>query len=155
MKFSTKEDIEVPIEACFDMVTDFEVYERAGLRRGADVVRVDSLRQPGVGAAWNVKADFRGRTRKFDIEVAEYDAPSKINVGAQSGGMLAGVLVELVALSPNRTRMRVELDVKPKTLSARLLLQSAKLARNRLNKRYKNRVAHFAADLEERHKRRA
>ena len=49
--------------------------------------------------------------------------------------------------------MRIELDVRAKTLSARLMMQSAKLMRNTLNKRFKTRIAHFATDLEDRHKR--
>jgi len=48
-----------------------------------------------------------------------------------------------------------ELDVRPKTLPARLLMQSAKLTRNTLNKRYKTRIGHFAEDLEDRYKRSA
>jgi hypothetical protein len=66
--------------------------------------------------------------------------------------MAATFLVELVAMSRLRTRMRIELDVRPQTLSARLLMQSAKLARNTLNRRYKVRIAHFSSDLEDRHK---
>jgi hypothetical protein len=37
-------------------------------------------------------------------------------------------------------------------LSARLLLQSLKLAKNSLTKKYKMRVATFATDLEDRHR---
>ncbi len=153
MKFSTKEDVEIPIENCFRMLSDFEFFETAALRRGADVVRTDANAQPDVGASWDVRASFRGKPRNFKLEVSEYDVPNSMKFDAKSGGMLAHFLIELVALSRNRTRMRIELDVKPKTLSARLLIQSAKLARNRLNRRFKNRVAHFAEDIEDRYKR--
>jgi hypothetical protein len=37
-------------------------------------------------------------------------------------------------------------------LSARLLVQSLKLAKNSLNKRYKQRVAQYGKSIEDRHK---
>lgn len=153
MKFSTKEDMEIPIADCFEMLSDFETFERAGLRRGADIARTDDLGRVAVGASWSIKAEIRGKDREFLVELVEFERPNEMRFAAVSGGMTASFLVELVALSRGRTRMRVELEVKPKTLSARLLMQSAKLARNTLNRRYKHRIAHFATDLEDRYKR--
>ena len=153
MKFSTKEDLEVPIGDVFDMLSDFEGFERAAMRHGAEISRLGDGTEIGAGLAWRVKATFRGKLRDFNVTLSEFDRPNQMIFDATSNGMKAAFLVELVALSRNRTRMRAELDVRPKTLSARLLMQSAKLARNTLNRRYKTRIAHFAEDLEDRHKR--
>ena len=153
MKFSTKEDVEIPIEDTFDLLSDFENYERAALRHGAEVNRADNLTQPSAGLTWHVKAELRNKMRKFDIVISEYDRPNLMSFDINSKNIRGSFLVELVALSRKRTRVRVELDVRPKTLSARLLMQSAKLARNTLNRRYKNRIAHFASDIEDRYKR--
>ena len=38
MKFSTKEDIDAPIDAVFDMLCEFDQFERAAMRRGAEVL---------------------------------------------------------------------------------------------------------------------
>ncbi|PTX54873.1 polyketide cyclase/dehydrase/lipid transport protein [Litoreibacter ponti] len=152
MKFSTKEDLEVPIDDVFAMLSDYDAFERAILRHGAEVARTDKMDRPGVGMTWHARAKLRGKLREFDARLAEYDAPNQMRFEVLSKNIEAGFLVELVALSRARTRMRIELDVRPKTLSARLLMQSAKLARNTLNRRYKTRIAHFATDLEERHK---
>ncbi len=35
MKFSTRKDIDAPIDHVFASVSDFQVYERAAMRRGA------------------------------------------------------------------------------------------------------------------------
>ncbi|MDG1354009.1 MAG: hypothetical protein P8P70_12775 [Sulfitobacter sp.] len=61
--------------------------------------------------------------------------------------------IELVALSKSRTRLMVSFDIKPLNLSARLLVQSLKLAKTSLTKKFKLRVAEFAKTLEDRHKR--
>ncbi len=152
MKFSTKEDLEVPIDDVFEMLSDFEGFERAAMRHGAEVSRRGDGHSLDTGLEWQVKATFRGKLREFDVTLADYDKPNHMKFDAVSNAMQSTFLVELVALSRNRTRMRAELDVRPKTLSARLLMQSAKLARNTLNRRYKTRIAHFAEDLEDRHK---
>lgn len=152
MKFSTKEDLEVPIDDVFDMLSDFDHFERAIMRHGAEVSRTDKLDSPGVGMGWHARAKLRGKLREFDVKLSEYIQPTHMLFDVVSKNMRANFLVELVALSRARTRMRVELDVRPQTLSARLLMQSVRLARNTLNRRYKTRIAHFATDLEDRHK---
>jgi hypothetical protein len=151
MKFSTKEDLEIGINEVFVMLSDFESFERMFMRHGVDVVRDDQMSEVDVGAKWKAKAEFRGRMRDFAVELIDFDRPNCMQFNSESGGMAARFTVELVALSRNRTRMRVELDVKPKTLPARLLMQSARLARNTLNRRYKTRVANFAEDMEDRY----
>jgi len=60
--------------------------------------------------------------------------------------------LELAALSKNRTRIMLTFDIKPLNLSARLLVQSLKLAKTTLTKKFKLRVAEFAKDLETRYK---
>ncbi|WP_298259907.1 SRPBCC family protein [uncultured Litoreibacter sp.] len=152
MKFSTKEDLEIPIDDVFTMLSDFDSYERAVLRHGADVSRTDNIDGEGIGMSWKARATVRGKKREFDVKLVDFDRPNQMLFDVKTNNMSATFLIELVAMSRMRTRMRLELDVRPQTLSARLLMQSAKLARNTLNRRYKTRIAHFASDLEERYK---
>lgn len=153
MKFSTKEDLEVPIASVFDMLSDFDGFERLALQRGAEVTRVVEFPEPSAGMKWKVVAVVRGRQRVFDVTLSSYDGPNQMLFDIESPNFQGSFLAELVSLSPRRTRMRLELDLRPQTLSARLLMQSARLAKKTLNRRYKTRIAHFASDLEERHQR--
>lgn len=152
MKFSTKEDVEAPIEAVFAMLCDFESLERAAMRRGAEVQRMDTKSAPGIGMSWRSAFNLRGKRRQVEIEMTGFDKPNEMVFECRSQGLLTMMNVELVALSKNRTRIMMSFDIKPLNLSARLLVQSLKLAKTSLTKKYKLRVAEFAKSLEERHK---
>lgn len=155
MQFTAKEDIEGPIDRVFGLITDFEMYERAALRRGADVVRSDTLRARGAGMTWNAQFQFRGRERKLSLKLAEMTPPDGYRIDFFSPNLDGDLKVDLLALSKHRTRLTLALEVRPKTLSARLMVQSLKLARTNLTKRFALRVADFAKDLEDRMRRNA
>lgn len=151
MKFSTKEDLEVPIEAVFAAVTDFETFERRAMRRGADVQRVEEKSPPAAGMAWDVSFQFRGKVRRLAPRLETYTVPTALAISSDTGGLNMLMDISLVRLSPKRTRLAVSLDLKPSTLSARLLVQSLKLAKSSLNTRFKASVEDFAAGIERDH----
>ncbi|MDG1129042.1 SRPBCC family protein [Seohaeicola saemankumensis] len=153
MKFSSKEDIEAPIEQVFALVSDFETLERAALRRGAEVQRTDNMRKPGIGMSWSASFMARGRQRQLEIRMTEYDPPNNMRFHSVAQGLETDMKVEMLALSRGRTRLSVELELKPRSISARLLVQSLKLARTNLNKKFHLRMADYARDLEDRAKR--
>jgi len=80
-----------------------------------------------------------------------YDRPKEMVFECKSEGLLSMMPIELVALSKDRTRMTVVIDIKPLNLSARLLVQSLKLGKASLTKKFKLRVAEFAKSMEERY----
>lgn len=155
MKFSTNEDIEAPIDAVFEMFCDFESFERSAMRRGAEVQRVDQLRVPGVGMTWRAAFDLRGKRRQLELEMVTFERPTEIVLESTSPGMLSTTRFDLIALSRSRTRVKVELEVKPLSLPARLLVQSLKLAKTSLTKKFKLRVAEYAKGMEDRYQRSA
>ncbi|WP_095589477.1 SRPBCC family protein [Actibacterium ureilyticum] len=148
MKFSTREDINLPADAVFSAVSDFHKFERAALRRGAEVARTDNLDQPGVGATWLSQLTYRGRHRDITSELTAFDAPERMVIDIRSRGLRGDFLVQLIPLSPRRTRLMVQLELRPRTLGVRVFLQSLRLAKSSLNKRFKRAVAEFARDLE-------
>ena len=105
---------------------------------------------PDNGLAWDVQFSFRGKTRDIHLVLTDYDPVTGMHLSAEGGGVDGGMDIELLALSPQRTRMVATLELKPRTLSGRLLVQSLKLAKSKLTKRYKLRVAEFAKLTEER-----
>lgn len=153
MRFSTQEDIETPIEYAFGQLSDFGAFERVVLRRGAEVTRIDTLSEPAPGMMWDARVTLRGRRRRIRTELSEFTPPGLMLFEAQSEGFDATFRVELLALSRRRTHVVVTLDLRPRSITARLLLQSARLAKNKLNRSYKKRVAGYLAEIEARFRR--
>ena len=155
MKFSTKEDIDASIDRVFAELCDFEVFERLAMRRGAEVQRIDALAEAGVGMQWKVAFPLRGRRRDLDLSLVRFDVPNEMAFHATSPSIDARFTVELMALSRNRTRVTTGLELRPLNLSARLLVQSLKLAKGSLTKRFKLRIADYSKILEDRLRRSA
>ena len=148
MRFSSREDIEAPIEHVYGKLTDFYGFERSAMRRGVKAEREDPSAPIGIGTIWHVRFKFRGKPRAADVELVKLDENDGFEVSFKSGGIEGLTSLELVPLSPHRTRMILRLDLSAKTLAARLLLQSLKLAKSNLTHRFKTRVADFAEEIE-------
>ena len=151
MKLSARSDIAVPIADVFARVTDFEAFERRAMRRGAEVSRTDPASGPGEGSQWKASFVFSGKERLVHARADHILRPETLLVNSKSGGLDGAFEVRLVALSPSKTRMIVGLELKPSNLSARLLVQSLKLAKNSLNQRFSKAVEDFAKNLEVEH----
>ena len=155
MQFAATEDIEAPIEAVFAEITDFKRFEHGAKRRGAEVVRTDALSEPGIGMCWQARISLRGQMRDLTLRLSAYDPPNGIVIDVDAATVEAVMRVDLVALSRARTRIGVDLGVMPRNLAGRLMIQSVKLARGDLAKRFRLRVADYAMDVEDRHRRSA
>ena len=84
------------------------------------------------------------------LKLVRLDAPHALQVDFASPSLEGEMVIDLLAMSRNRTRMTLGIELRPKTLSARLMVQSLKLARGNITKRFALRVAEFAKDIEDR-----
>ena len=147
MKFSTREDIEAPVDTVYRAITDFDGFERQMLRRGIDVTRDEACPVGEAGSRWQVRFDWRGRPRDVMAELVSIEPGEGYAIESHSGGVICLGVVDLVQLSKTRTRLFVSLDFRPTTLSARLLIQSLKLTKGSLTRRFKARIAEFSAGI--------
>lgn len=150
MEFKSKEDIEAPIAEVFAAISDFEQLERSALRRGVGLERIGDAAHPENGLSWDLSFSFRGKKRETRLTLDSYTPVTGLSLKGSGSGIDGLMAVELVALSPRRTRISVALNLSPTGLTGRLLLQSLKLARGKLNKRFKLRLADYARLTEER-----
>lgn len=152
MQFSTREDIEAPIDYVFKQVTDFASFERSIMRRGGDIERVENGDANGLGATWRVKFQMRGVERDVSATVSDVKEPTSLMMTMTSRSADAEMKVELVPLSRARTRVNVRADASAKTIAAKLLFQSVRFARQKTEGRFKSVVAGFAKDVEIRYR---
>ncbi|HSG37862.1 MAG TPA: SRPBCC family protein [Paracoccaceae bacterium] len=145
MKLSAREDIEAPIEFVFDRVSDFALLERSAMRRGVEVVRHEVEGK----TSWALAFAFRGKPRKAQVTLEKVEPLNALVARFSSGGLDGHTVVELIALSRNRTRISISAEFMPQTLSARLMVQSLRLAKMTISRRFKARVADIAEEIEE------
>ena len=104
MKFSAKQDVEAPVAFVFAYMSDFDMWERSVMRRGADVARGGALR--GVGMTWQASFAFRGKTRQLDLQLVKVSAPNQLGFTAQSSGFDLNFDLDMTEMSQRRARLQ-------------------------------------------------
>lgn len=151
MKLTGKIDLEVPARFVFDMLADHSAWEREALRRGAEIERPADMPSAGVGAGWKLRFRFRGRVRKVLLKIEEMLPDSRMALSFEGQALEGGSELDILTLSARRSRLRVSVTVRPKTLAARLFLNTLRLAKRRVQKRLDMRLVQLAARIEDRY----
>lgn len=153
MKLTAKTDLEAPVEFLHAYLCDNATWEREAIRRGIEIERPADMPLTGVGAGWRIKVPFRGRVRKVLLRVDEILQDQSIAYSFEGQALVGTTVLETKALSPRRSRLKVTVDAKPKTLAARLFLNTLRLARRKVEERFEKRVGQLGARIEERYAR--
>lgn len=143
MKFSTRIDTDLAAEQLFDMVGDFDALERTLIGRGASVKRIDPAQDPGITMGWKIGFDWRGKARKLLLVVNRFDRPEQIAMAGNSDALDITVKATFVALSRTKSRLIFETELKPRNMRARLMMQTAKLGKAQLDRRYTRRIEEY------------
>ena len=122
------------------------------MRRGVEVERTDSLATTGPGMSWKARFAFRGKPRDANLTLTEMAAPHVMGFTALSEAIEVVSKVELIEMIGRRTRIHVVSEIKPRSLGARLFLQSLRLARAKVDRRFDSKIDQLASDLEKRAK---
>lgn len=150
MRLSTKQDIEAPLDFVYKALIDFDQFERMAMRRGAEVERTDRLRSLAPGMGWKLRFPYRGKPRTLLVRLADLQDNTLLLYGLDSPSVEGTARIDVMALSPRRARMTVDTEVRPKTMAARLVLQSLRLAKGRVQHRLDLTGGKLAALIEER-----
>lgn len=154
MKLSTRYDVEAPIDQVFAELGNIDQWERGAMRRGADVTRTDGLTKAGPGIAegmtWAAKFRYRNKDRSAVVRIDRVTAPTKLDLTAISPPVDVALAIDLMELSLRRTRLTLTLELRPKTLTSKIYVQSLRLAKGRVDKSFQTRVSQVVLDLEDR-----
>lgn len=151
MKFSTRIDTDLSAEGLFEAIGDFDALERMLIGRGASVSRIDPSKEPGITMGWNVGFDWRGRPREMRLTVIRFDRPEQMAMAGRSNALDIAINATVVALSRVKSRLIFEAEVKPRNMKARLMLQTAKLGKGQLDRRFQRRVEEFVTQMRNRY----
>ena len=152
MKLTSRQDIEAPVTFVFDALTEFHAWERAALRRGAEVSRTDKLETSGPGLSWMIKFAYRGKDRRLALRLIELERPSMLGFSGTGASFDGHANIDLMALAARRTRISVTMELRARTIGARLIMQSFRLAKTRINRRFAERVGLFCTEIEIRYR---
>ena len=147
MRFSTRVDTDRSSAELFDIISDFSRSERALTARGAQVRRIDPAQDPGTGLGWTIGFNWQGQRRMVRLDVTRFDRPSHVTLDGHSDQFDLSINLTVVALSRVKSRLLFETEVRARNMRARLLLQTAKLGKTQLDRKYDQRIADFVAHL--------
>jgi hypothetical protein len=141
MKFKVSEDVDAPRSMVWARLTNFSAMEQDARGRGATVTRVGNWSDIAEGVEWRGEVTVRGKVRPLSAKVTRLVPEEMCLIESRIGGMACVYELSFVALTPEVTRVAVVLDLSAQTLTARLILQTMKLARGRVMQRLQGMIA--------------
>ena len=150
MRFKATEMINGPIESVFDDFTDLRRIEQELADRGVGLERLDNDTGLVEGAAWHTVVHVKGRQRDADAQLVEVDRPRSLRLEGKSGGMLMDTSLGFTEIGPRKTGLEIVINLRARSVSAKLLLSSFRLARSRMVRGMRKRVAKSARACEAR-----
>lgn len=150
MKLTSRTDCNVPADALFAAMADVGYFEQLAVRYGVRLDRLDSGPVLREGAAWRARFTYRNRERLLTSQLDRIEAPKLLRFSGQSGSFSFVLEATLAPLSRQTTRVGAALELKPATIGARILLQTLKLGRTRLEARMTQRLISFVELLRQR-----
>lgn len=154
MEITVSEDIDAPTAPVWQRMSDFSTAEDMAKARGVTLSRVGNWARADVGVEWRGKVNVRGKSRPIAARVVTFTPEDTLTVDSTIGGMQSVYSVSLVALAPGVTRATARLELTASTLTARLILQTLKLARGRLMQRLQGLLERQGAEAVAAHERR-
>lgn len=153
MKLTAKTDLEVPAAFVFSSLVDHPTWEREAVRNGVEIERPAGSPESGVGAAWRIRGHFRGKARNLLVTITEEVPDQRLVLSMDSPTVDGLSRIEVMVLSPRRSRLRVDLELKPKTLAARLFINTMRLAKGRVQARFEKGLGSLGARIKDRYER--
>lgn len=151
MKLTAKTDLDAPAGFVYACLAVHAAWERDAAQRGIEIERPVDMPLSGLGAGWLVKVPFRGQPVAILLRLEQQVPPERLGFAMQSKAIEGDFVLNVIELSPRRTRLQLVMEVKARTIAARLLLNTLTLARGRVQARVEKRVRQIGAMILDRH----
>lgn len=150
MRLTAKTDLEAPIGPAYNALVDHPSWERDAIERGLRVERVAGATHLGPGAGWEVHLPFRGKLVKLQLLVVEERPSDEVRYSYLSNAFEGEITLGVTPLSLRRTRLTMGIEIHPRTIMARVLMNTLRLAKGRAQARLEQRLAQMARQIERR-----
>ncbi|MEX0969711.1 MAG: SRPBCC family protein [Paracoccaceae bacterium] len=150
MHLEHRRSIATPQAFAFDATSDFTRFEREGAG-GATFTRTNGTGHE-LGSEWRVEAEFRGRTRRFNIRLATYTPHERLELATGSSKFDVRVTYAFTATGPAQCEMVMSIDTAARSLAGRLIFQTLQLARARFERYLAEAVDRMATQMEAEYK---
>ena len=147
MKFETSGDISAPTQYVCESITTGRAIERFEQQRGVVNQRSTPTALTGFGQCWSAAFKFRNTLWQAQVGVVGFNPPKTLAFKSVIRGLASEVMISFTALSNGQTRLTFDLDLLPKSLSARIFVQSLKVVRDKIDARFAAGVGAFVQDI--------
>ena len=148
MRLSSSQIIGVPKDYLFERITDFDSFESYIHTEGGMAERTDNVAGTQSGMSWHVSGTFRKKQRNVDLTLENYAPSDKLKYVCETSSMNAAIFFELTEITPDQTELSLYIDPEARNISARLVLQSVKLAKKTIERRITQRIERFGNQIE-------
>lgn len=150
MKITSKCDVGASPDFVFARMSDYEGWERAIARRNTTLVRSPGPIRPGT--TWNTKFRLKGRDRDMLLTLLSETPGRQVHVTLADTSLDVDIIADVVEVAPQGSRMAVSLELRPRNLAARLLIQSLRLAKGKVQGQLDQRVEQWARNVAQQYK---
>ncbi|RJE86413.1 hypothetical protein D3P04_06675 [Paracoccus onubensis] len=145
-------DTDVPVEAFFDRITDFDWLAHRVMRNGGHVSRIDPAREPGIGLGWNIGFIRNRKAQSVRVKIEQFDRPTTISVSARSETLEAMMQATVISMDRFRSRLVTRTIIHPRNIRAAIMVQFAKIRQTQLNSRFDETVMMLVEEMVNEHK---
>lgn len=149
MKLTATEDLDLPADRAFALLTDTAYFERQLLRRGIEVTRTAEGAVPE-DLRWQVAYKPVPQIDGADLWIVEHAPPGRLVMGAKSGGFTLDLVAEVTALSRRQCRLSVKAELSASGLRNTAALAALRLKAPAIGKTFSEQVGRVARDAERR-----
>ncbi|MCY1126363.1 hypothetical protein OU426_05795 [Frigidibacter sp. RF13] len=150
MRLTSKTDIDATPEALFAAMTDLDWIEGLARRGGVRLERLSGTGPVARGSSWQAGLRLRGKDRTIVSQIEAHEPPRRLLLAGDTVSFSFLVEPTLIPLSRQMTRVALAIEIKPLTFGARIMIQTLKIGKSRLQQRLDRRLEMAARMLKER-----
>ncbi|MEM9969906.1 MAG: hypothetical protein AAF762_02235 [Pseudomonadota bacterium] len=149
MKITAEEHVASPKAEVFAALSEFDSLEERLRRKGVPLERQPGPQPPELGTTWNATITWRERRFEAVAQLVSVEPGTSYAFEWSASGLIAMVVIDLIAVGEDATRMIASVEGSASNFRAQVLLQSIALARGPLQNRFAAALAAFARGIDD------